>query len=318
MLSEDECADFCLMLHRLFPTEPNEDVEYLSPREVVARLVQELPAHLASRGTFAAVAAIDKILAEFPNSPTLRSIRPRAERQTLEATWTPPDPGDLLRLVRDSRKRLVRSGAELLAILNESIQRFEAELQGETPLNFTLWDEQRPQQGTGTKSTFVPKREERLSDLLRRHFVRDLIERGIVVNREVQIRPRQGKRGSPGETTDIHVDAITRDTDRMSGAADIVQAIAEVKGCWNKDVTTAMKDQLRDRYLQDNDCQHGLYLVGWFLCDEWDETDYRKADAIRMMPPSIAEARAFFDKQAVELSQDDSVIGSHIINCSLR
>jgi len=134
----------------------------------------------------------------------------------------------------------------------------------------------------------------------------------------VQIRPRQGKQGSPGEITDIHIDAVTRDTDRMPGAVDIVQAIAEVKGCWNNDVTTAMKDQLRDRYLRDNNCQHGLYVVGWFLCDQWDENDYRKAEAVRRMPPSLEEARAFFDKQAAELSRDDPVIGSYVIHCSLR
>jgi len=318
MLSEDDCADFCLMLHYLFPAEPNEDDEYLSLRGVVARLVQELPDHLASRGTFAAVAAIDRILAEFPNNLSLRAVRLRAERLALEATWAPPDPGDLLCLVRDSRKRLVRGGDELLAILKESIRRFEAELQGETPLSFTLWNEQRAGRGKQKATTFRPKEEERLSDLLRGHLVRDLVERAVVVNREVQIRPRQGKQGSPGEITDIHIDAVTRDTDRMPGAVDIVQAIAEVKGCWNNDVTTAMKDQLRDRYLRDNNCQHGLYVVGWFLCDQWDENDYRKAEAVRRMPPSLEEARAFFDKQAAELSRDDPVIGSYVIHCSLR
>jgi hypothetical protein len=318
MLTEDDCADFCLMLHRLFPGEPNEDVEYLSPRGVVARVVQELPAHLASRGTFAAVAAIDRILAEFPNTPSLRAVRLRAECLALEATWAPPDPGDLLPLLRDSRKRLVRSGDELLAILKESIQRFEAELQGETPLNFTLWNEQRAGRGKQKATTFRPKEEERLSDLLRGHLVRDLVERAVVVNREVQIRPRQGKQGAPGEITDIHVDALARDMQRSPGAVDIVQAIAEVKGCWNKDVTTAMKDQLQDRYLRDNNCQYGLYVVGWFLCDQWDEADYRKADAIRVMPTSLEEARTFFEKQAAGLSHEGLVIASCVINCSLR
>ena len=43
------------------------------------------------------------------------------------------------------------------------------------------------------------------------------------------------------------------------------------------DVESAMADQLTGRYLRENDCQTGLYLVGWYLCDGWDDNDSRKA-----------------------------------------
>ena len=49
------------------------------------------------------------------------------------------------------------------------------------------------------------------------HLDRDLVARGIVINREVQIRTARGDR--PGENTDVHVDAIggsERSRERLS------------------------------------------------------------------------------------------------------
>ena len=48
-----------------------------------------------------------------------------------------------------------------------------------------------------------------------------------------------------------------------------------MKGCWNAELNTAMVSQLVNRYLKDNQCHHGLYLVGWFQCSEWDQSDWR-------------------------------------------
>ena len=54
---------------------------------------------------------------------------------------------------------------------------------------------------------------------MKRHFETDLMGRGIVVNREVEIRR--------GQETDIRVDAISYGPD---GTAETVTAIVEVKG----------------------------------------------------------------------------------------
>lgn len=39
---------------------------------------------------------------------------------------------------------------------------------------------------------------------------------------------------------------------------DTVSAIIGVNGCWNRELFTAMKEQLVERYLKDNHCQYGL------------------------------------------------------------
>ncbi len=55
---------------------------------------------------------------------------------------------------------------------------------------------------------------------------------------------------------------------KNDGILDQVRVITELKGFWHPEVKTAMETQLRDRYLRENQCGHGLYLVMWFLCDK--------------------------------------------------
>jgi hypothetical protein len=203
----------------------------------------------------------------------------------------------------------VRSGEELLTVIRESLGRLELELQGETPLNFTLWNER----GNGV---FRPKDEERLSDVIKQHLVRDLKDRGVIAHREVQIRSKQGKTGVPGEETDIHVDVLVPLPDREQLIR--IRVIIEVKGCWHKDVLTAMESQLRDRYLGTNDCRHGLYVVGWFICSQWDNTDQRQKKATSQLPATIDATRLLFEDQAARLSQAGVVLQAEVLNGALR
>jgi hypothetical protein len=76
-----------------------------------------------------------------------------------------------------------------------------------------------------------------------------------------------------------------------------------------------MKTQLVDRYLKDNRCQHSLYLVGWFNCDQRDKSDTRKKQAPRL---GIAEAQRTFDSQTENLSQEGLHIKVVALNTALR
>jgi len=66
----------------------------------------------------------------------------------------------------------------------------------------------------------------------------------------------------------IHVDAVLNNP--KGTKFDIIKTVIEVKGCWHKEILTAMETQLLNRYLKESDCRHGLYLVGWFYCKKWD------------------------------------------------
>jgi hypothetical protein len=61
----------------------------------------------------------------------------------------------------------------------------------------------------------------------------------------------------------------------VSGAQEIsdLTVIIEVKGCWNIGVRTALKSQLVEDYLQKNGWTHGIYVVGWFVCDRWKQQE---------------------------------------------
>lgn len=111
-----------------------------------------------------------------------------------------------------------------------------------------------------------PKDEEELSDELARWFEGDLgPERGVIVNREVQ--PRRGQK------TDVYVDAIL--PEGASQTATRLTVVIEVKGCWNREVLTAMEHQLVDEYLHRNRLGHGIYVVGWYAGGVWDADDWR-------------------------------------------
>ena len=159
-----------------------------------------------------------------------------------------------------------------------------------------------------SKNCDRPKGEERLSDLIKIHLEDDLIGRGIVLNREVQIRP--GAQDRPGERTDIHIDAVVERS--RPGELVRVKVIIEVKGSWHKEVDTAMRGQLRDRYLADNDCRHGLYVVGWFPGDQWDKKDYRR----RQSSQDLEALRSKLDAQAAGLSCATTRVEAVVLDCS--
>jgi hypothetical protein len=143
-----------------------------------------------------------------------------------------------------------------------------------------------------------------------RHLNDDLGRRGIIVNREVQIR--RGIGDGTGQGTDIQVDAA------ISGGREEnyerLYVILEVKGNWNSELLGAMETQLRNRYLKNNKCRDGIYLVGWFSCPKWDDADSRKKQCSAM---TLSEAKSFLAKQAEALSGSGVQIESHVLDVSL-
>ncbi len=114
------------------------------------------------------------------------------------------------------------------------------------------------------------------------------------------------------ERIDIRIDAMARNT--REEIDERLSLIIEVKGNWNPELMTAMQTQLVDRYLRDNHCQQGLYLVGWFNCDAWDSQDDRKRRAPRML---MEEVQRLLDDQAASLSHQVTV-KALILNAAIR
>lgn len=251
---------------------------------------------LKMKGTFEASDAIRRIRGELPELDWLKWVQADAELQARRESWIPPQPQQLLAVFKDSQNRLVQNGEHLLQVVKESLKRLQKQLHGETPSAQFLWNQT-------SKSMLRPKDVSALSDFVKLHLEKDLLGKQIIVNREVQIHRK--------EKTDIHVDTFVRQAGTHQ--VDAISVIIEVKGSWNRELETAMKTQLKDRYLQNNHCQYGLYLLGWFNCAQWDDEDYRKASAPNI---TLEEAAEKYSAQAKDLSIDGTHMEAFMLDAS--
>lgn len=310
-LSERQAADLYIWLVHRYP-HSEYYIEYRADslttfgfKENVSQWRDDIPRDLQNRGTVEACRQIERIAAELPElQDYLKWTLYQARAETRRRTWAAPEPQHVLDLITKRGTRMVQNGNQLLEVVIESLQRLEGKLRGETPAAPDLWNKR-------DDGTSRPKDEEAFSDYVKRHLQEDLEGRGVIVNREVVIR--RGERPGRGERTDIHVDATVQDP--HAEEHNIATVIIEAKGCWYHRLYKEMEAQLADRYLQDNRCRHGLYLVGWFNCPQWDPEDRRQKTAARR---DFAKTQRRLKVRASELSQGDLHIRSVILKSALR
>ena len=266
-LGEAASGELYVWLRRLFPKEGDPRIaraHAVSDREAVGDFRDRLVSGLRDQKTLAARDEL-RSLAKRTGDKRILVHAVDCEAMTLAATWTPPPAPAVLRLAEDHRVRVVLSAEQLLGAVRASLTRLNESLQGEVAEAQFLWNT--------VAGDLRPKDEESLSEYVAAHLERDLRGKGVIVNREVQIRRRRGDR--PGERTDIHVDAVEPgDVD-----GDRFRVIVEVKGNWNDELETAIDTQLVDRYLAQNQCRHGVYVVGWYASARWNPADGRKGAA---------------------------------------
>jgi len=313
-LTPGQIADLFLRAVELFP--PAEDPPgpngFVSDRQLLSIWRSQLIPSLQQRGTSEGCEALHTISLAHPEMEWIRWVLVDAERLMRRRTWSGFKPEEILAMAHDKARRFVQNGEHLLAVVTESLVRLQESLHGETPARIFLWDVLPA--GAKRAKRYRPKDENSLSDYVKLHLERDLKQQGIIVLREVEIRRAAG--GDPGERTDLYVDAYVLGSDHTR--SDILTVIIEVKGCWHREVDTAMQTQLVERYLRDNPCRHGLYLVGWFNCPQWDRTDHRKNDAPQI---TLEEARAQFAQQAEALtarSEGGRMVKSFVLDTALR
>ena len=254
-MKDDELLPYQSNLRHLYPKlyhpiqhpkkdDPTDRSDHLSARESIGKWRDSIPHYLGEQGTLKSCAALRQIADQSPRDNNLKRMLFQARIKAYSESWIPPQPDYILKMAEDQERRLVRDGDQLLDAVIESLDRLEEKLYAEIPAIRGLWDRTK-------KDSFKPIGEEDFSDFIAGHLKDDLGGRGLILGREVQIHRK--------ERTDIHIDAITS----LDGYTDPVSIIIEVKGCWNrKELSTSMEDQLVGRYLQNNTCQHGIYLVG--------------------------------------------------------
>ena len=299
-LTEASVADLFIWLVQQFPydTDTEYDGVHSPTKEDAAReLRTRLLNFLEKAGTPASCQAIQRIAQTLTELDWLQTVFIEARKNTLQSTWRPLQPTEFLQITSQPESVLVRDAAELQEVLVEALGGLEILLQGKYAAP-DLWDQQ-------IKGSFRPKDENHFSDWIARNLELELNRRGIVVAREVQIRR--------GERTDIHITAVIPGL--TEGSYEQARVIVEAKGCWHRELKSAMKSQLVDRYLKDYECDHGIYLVGWYACDQWEESDRRKSATPKL---SLQEATRFFEEQAQGFSSSATSIKAVVLNTALR
>ncbi len=304
-LPEEEVGRLFVWLTKHYPHR--EDPKYdgahtVETREEIADWRDSILIELRDRATIEALNELHEIQAEFPFLNRLKWIVSEAYEAYRKNSWIPPQPREVLELALDTKKRLVRSERELLETVADSLRSLEKELQGETPAAVFLWDHIKDDQ-------YKPKRETDFSDYIKLHLEKELRDRGVVVNREVQIHR--------GERTDIYVNALSKSP--RDGTYDSITVIIEVKGCWHDQLWQAMETQLVGQYMTNNPCNTGLYVVGWFHCKHWASQDQQTKQLSKgLLAMEILEAQSRLDARANDVSTAGRVIRALVLDTGLH
>ena len=308
-LSETELTDFFIWLTQQYPYSEDPSF-YGNPRGIrhyVVELKQNVVGHLQEKGTAEAVLEMERLRDMFPELKGLSSRLLATQLKTRSETWNRPTSQELLALINKKQARLIRSGSDLLNLVYESLERLEHKIQdNETLAVNDVWNEvsssfintilnyslkifckfsaklnektEKEKKLFFKANSFQPKDESALSNFIKRHLDSDIKPLGVVIGREVEINRK--------DFTDLRVDCPVKD--KRTGISITFSVIVEVKGTWNRELNTSLKEQLFQRYLSEISCQDGIYLIGWFNCDKWSDQDYRKAEASRHTSRVIA------------------------------
>ena len=257
-LSEPHLAELFIWLLQQFPLEeeaPKLRVRRVSARDEVGRYRDQVVNELINRGTAAAIEAISQI--EAATGMDLSPARLRAAETYRLRSWVPPRPQDVVCLAAAAQKRVVLSPADLQGVLVESLHRLQEMLSAGGQAH-QIWDTHAGR----------PKGEVEISAWIRDRLQEHLEGRSIILNREVEIHVHPG--GGLGDRTDIHVDTVARE--HAEGPTRIT-VIIEVKGCWHRELRSAMHTQLAERYIAAS-AGYGIYLALWFGAADWcDDSD---------------------------------------------
>ncbi|HEX2909851.1 MAG TPA: hypothetical protein VH186_03515 [Chloroflexia bacterium] len=273
---------------------------------------------LVNLGTEQACEELKKLNEELPNLEFLQWQIISARSNMRRNSWYGASANQVFGLISNKIFRLVRNGEELLEVIMLLLKNLEKKLSTKkNPAARDIWDVARNTKGKVIAGKYYPVDENDFSDYVARYLEQELNEKGFVLNchfdivREPELR-RSRARGT-GLRTDIWIKAITINNFSLSKE---INLIIEAKGCWNADLMTSMKTQLKKGYLEGNHvCHHGLYLVGWFNCDLWHSNDSRFEKANKFS--DIYQLQSDLEQQAKILSDQEIFIQALVINAAL-
>jgi hypothetical protein len=270
LLTPDELATLWRWVESHYSADNDAwDTGFVTSERRIRDLRDAAVIELETRSTAAALEALGALAQDHSGSWFLRSHHRAAEERFRDETWEGTGVTEFMQMADDASLTVIhdsdalfRLTCALLDSLSERLEHGVAEM---------LWNEIPPPTGspTGTKATWRPKHEAQLSVLIADHLKTQL-DRGLVVNREVQVRDTTSR----GHGLAVDVLASGGQVDREGR---LPQCPIEVKGNWNGGLLTDLREQLVDDYMKDTAAQVGIYVCGWFEIADWtDQTDARR------------------------------------------
>jgi hypothetical protein len=303
--ADPELVEFVSLLFEVFPPDDDSgalgDTDPDRQRAWVKETQSQMLAALAERGNAKALAALEELHDRYP-IPQLRAAL-RAGKEMRRSRSPALAPEHVVKLCSVSDARLVFSERDLQLAVMASLGRIQRRVRtGSPPAAPQLW----------SPPPHRPRGEDELSNWLAHELTTDLRAGGKVINREVQVVPNPTGKGRP-KSADIQVTAPLGEFVEGAGNA---RVLIEVKGCWERKVKSAMKDQLAENYLKRLDLKFGIYVVFWFPPDGWTAKDSNWGRGVSKL--DLSAVRDLFEAQAEELNSTGRVsVGSFVFDCSL-
>jgi len=295
-LADEDAGTFYIWLTEQFPEGrhgPYVGAHVVTDADNIYDLRNDLLTRLRKGESRGAVAALECIRARFPDDVLLSEYVSESAHNLASTMWTPIPCEDLWKVLDRPGARYVVTQDQLLDAVSDQIRNIQRRLHGETPMWRFLWNDVK----VGRQHVWQPKEEGDISDWVKDCLTSSLAGTRIVLNREVQIT-RGVSSSTPGELEDIKVDATSHDEPHNP-----LEVVVETKGCWNPGLYKDMERQLAHRYLTTGNSRHGIYLVGWFNWEKWnDKTQYhRRARTCKV--ESKAELEKMLSAQANDLKR---------------
>lgn len=245
-LDDHQLAGLARLLFDRFPFDSDPPLTSYwgdSPEHDTARLRNFTVQLLATRGLVTDL----KVLAvgRSPIEKEFIGFHLRQARQAAaDSALARPTPAHLLDLLGRSDIRLIRNAADLLRVVQDHLGDVQHDLSRNSSFR-ELW----------SPDGKVPASEDDISDWVRRRLSTRLGSHSFI-DREIQVERR--KVAGVGTRIDLTVSTST-----ATAPVTAARLIIEAKLVNNRELLTALHDQLVQRYLEANGLQHGIYLAYW-------------------------------------------------------
>lgn len=263
-LSDTELAKLLTyLIEDLGVTEENGDNDWRSENRAtrVRNFRNTTAKRLAGKATAEAWATLNKIAIQQSYPRWLTYIIEEAAETYSRAEWKPLDSVELIRFLRNAANRCIQSGEDLLDAVIESLDRLQQAMQGEPALANQFWYPANGLKDSRVRNGNKVVDENKVTDFVQFFLYKDLYQHVFSVKREVQLRDTQGSQ--KGQDLDLYIDAVAVDKQNNPIPGDRISVFVEAKHNDNREVTTALKGQLVNRYLRGHTAKFGLFLVYW-------------------------------------------------------